>query len=83
MTVLKWNAKEHVYYPYELPENACLFSNNMGKVINCAQCGHETTVGTSFTSKEVHAQDGWGYMVCEDCYKQEWARDIENRGVVV
>ena len=77
MKVHKWNYEKHIYIPYDLPEGSVLYSYDMDRRVACAQCGKEIIFGDSFTSFEVHSKLGFGYAVCEKCYKQEWKRKIE------
>lgn len=78
MKAKKWNPKTKEYYDYELPDKACLYSNDMGKVIACAKCGRKMTFGDGYTSKQIHTEYDFGYAVCEECYKKEWKEEAEN-----
>lgn len=75
----KWNYKTQDYDEYDLPENSCVYTPDMDKVINCACCGNTLTYGSSYTSKEIHTQQGFGFGVCSDCYQSEMKRYQENR----
>ena len=72
----KWNYQTHKYDDYFVPDDKILktYSNDMNEIVNCCQCLKEIKYGDSYTSKEVHTPIGFGYAVCEDCYKQEWER---------
>lgn len=78
MKAKKWDFKTKEYYDYELPEHACLFSDDMIKVIACAECGRKMLFGDGYTSKQIHTELGFGYAVCEQCYEKEWREAIEN-----
>lgn len=65
-------------YDYELPEGACLYSDDMDKVIACARCGRKMLFGDGYTSREIHAEHGLGYTVCEQCHEKEWREEQEN-----
>ena len=82
MTLLdKWNYDSDTYEPYEIPDswNVATFSRDMEKLIDCCQCGLTIKYGDAYTSKEVHTHIGIGYMVCEDCYREERARELTTR----
>lgn len=74
----KWNYKTGEYYDYELPEHACLYTDDMIKVIACAECGRKMVFGDGYTSKQIHTDFGLGYTVCRECYKREWKEGREN-----
>ena len=76
MILQKWNYEKHEYEPYEVPDDwhVSIFSLDMDEIINCVQCGCEVKFGECFTSKEVHNNFGFGYMVCDKCYEKEWVR---------
>lgn len=74
MIAKKWNYKTHKYDDYVLPQGACLVDNDLGKHINCAVCGQEIILGNSYTSLEIHTDCGFGYCVCDKCYKKEIQR---------
>ena len=69
--------RKHDYEPYEVPDdwNVKIYSNDMDEIVNCCQCGCKTKFGECYTSREVHTELGFGYMVCEKCYSEEWSRD--------
>lgn len=78
MKAKKWNPKTREYQDYELPKNAYMFSNDMEKVIACAQCGRKMAFGDGYTSRQIHTKYGLGYAVCEKCYEKEWKEEREN-----
>lgn len=78
MKAKKWDFKTKEYYEYELPEHACLLSDDMIKVIACAECGRKMLFGDGYTSKQIHTELGFGYAVCEKCYEKEWKEEQEN-----
>lgn len=78
MKAQKWDFKTKKYYDYDLPEGACLYSNNMDKIVACAQCGRKMLFGDGYTSRQIHTEYGSGYAVCERCYEKEWKEDQEN-----
>ena len=77
-TAQKWDFKTRKYYDYDLPEGACLYSDDMDKIVACAQCGRKITFGNGYTSRQIHARYGFGYAVCEKCYEKEWREEQEN-----
>lgn len=79
MIVGKWNYEKQDYEPYVLPEEwrTPLYCEDMGALIDCAQCGREIEFGDAYTSLEIHNGLGFGYPVCEDCYREEWERRNE------
>ena len=64
----KWNGKG--YDPYELPEGASCYEDDMEKQVSCCKCGKKVKFGDCFTSREVHTALGIGYAECEECYFQ-------------
>lgn len=75
MNAQKWSFKKEEYDPIEIPEGACSFSINMGKQIQCANCGKELLFGDSYTSRTIHTDMGMGYAVCGKCYAKEWEEE--------
>ncbi|AMB93270.1 hypothetical protein QP248_02750 [Aerococcus sp. UMB8608] len=82
MKAEKWNIVTKEYEPYELPEGRCsVYEDDMNRRVVCAQCGQRMLYGESYCSKEIHTSVGFGYAVCDLCYRLEWQRiqvDIEN-----
>ena len=77
MNVLnKWNWEKKEYDKYYVPKEwvMILFSNDMEVKVNCAQCGKVLEYGQCYTSLEVHNNHGFGFGVCEECYKCEHER---------
>lgn len=76
MKLNKWNYETHEYDPIEVPDewNIPLYTDDMGKIVNCPQCGKELPYGETYTSKEIHNWVGLGYGVCEECYEKECER---------
>lgn len=70
MKLRKWNYYKHEYEPYEVPDswNVKTYSDDMGEIVNCCQCGKEVPFGECYTSHEVHTEHGMGYAVCGKCY---------------
>lgn len=63
-----WNEVKNDYDPYELPEGASLYEQNMDTVVSCACCGKKVIYGNAYTSHKIHDYIGFGYAVCGDCY---------------
>lgn len=78
MKAQKWNPKTREYYDYDLPEGACLYSDDMDKVIACARCGEKMRFGDAYTSRQIHTEYGFGYAVCGKCYDKEWREERGN-----
>lgn len=78
MKAKKWNPKTREYQDYELPKNACMYSNDMNEEIACARCGRKMVFGDGYTSRQIHTELGFGYAVCEKCYEREWEEEAEN-----
>lgn len=74
--LMKWNAEEKEYEPYEVPEdwNVAIYSNDLDKMIDCAGCGKEIKFGDGYTSMEIHNFVGFGFIVCGDCHWGEIKR---------
>jgi hypothetical protein len=73
----KWNPYKHKNEPYIPPPGGTytIFSDDMDEIINCPLCGKELLFGQGYTSKTIMTPIGFGYIVCEDCYKQEWKEE--------
>ncbi|KGF09693.1 hypothetical protein HMPREF1635_02070 [Clostridiales bacterium S5-A14a] len=71
MKARKWDYKTRKYYDYDLPEEACLYSDDMDKVIACPQCGRKMLFGDGYTSRQIHTEHGLGYAVCEQCHVKD------------
>ena len=76
MKLQKWSYQKHKYSDYEIPDSwKCpIYSDNMDQVINCTSCGKLLRYGNCYTSLEIHNRHGFGYPVCQECYKEEWNR---------
>lgn len=72
MKACKWDFKTKQYSKYTLPPLASTYEPDMNKAIQCASCGKALKVGNGYTSRQIHNAVGFGYIVCEDCYKKEW-----------
>ena len=72
----RWNYERHEYEPHRIPTEwyVSLFESDMERVVNCAHCGSEIVWGNTYTSLEIHNQMGFGYGVCERCYREEVER---------
>lgn len=68
-----WNYESCEYNPYELPLGSATIAP-LNAPIACAACGKPVRYRDTFTSLEIHNFAGFGYAVCEDCYKEEWKR---------
>lgn len=73
----KWNYKTLEYEEYTVPKSwkVKTFSTDMEEKVNCASCGKLMEYGDGYTSRIIHTKNGFGYVVCEDCYKKE--REVE------
>lgn len=74
MTAKKWNYKKREYEPFTLPKGCRLYDKDLSTKVACCQCGKEKDFGQMFTSREIHSEVGFGYPVCENCYKLETER---------
>ena len=79
MKAQKWNTKTRKYEEYELPEGAVTYIEDLSTVIPCASCGKPVVAGDTYTSLEIHTPGGFGYLVCDDCYKNEMERKFEKK----
>lgn len=71
-----WIPKIHEYVPWEVPDGALLYSNNMHEICQCARCGKNMMFGDCYTSKQIHNDFGFGYGVCRSCYDLEWKEEL-------
>lgn len=72
----KWNGNKKEYEDYKIPGNwnVKTYCADMDEIVNCAQCGKELKYGNTYTSMEVHTEMGFGYGVCDTCYRFELKR---------
>lgn len=70
MKLRKWNYETRKYEPYEVPDfwKCKTYSDDMGEIVNCCQCGKPILFGDAYTSHEVHTEYGMGYAVCGECH---------------
>lgn len=74
----KWNFKTLEYEEYTVPDDwkVKTFSTDMEEKVNCAACGKLMEYGDGYTSRTIHTKNGFGYVVCEDCYKKEREEEL-------
>lgn len=58
---LKWIPDKKDYIPYDLPDGACLYTDNMEQEIACCQCGKKVKFGDCYISRTIHTELGFGY----------------------
>lgn len=76
MIVGKWNYEKNDYDPHELSDDwyTPMYSDNLDEIINCSNCGRKVRYGDCYTSRWIHDRFGLGFLVCEQCYDEEWER---------
>lgn len=76
MIINKWNYNKSKYEPRKIPDEwyCSTYEADMKTIVNCPSCGKELEFGDTYTSREWHTAIGFGYGVCEDCYKLEIER---------
>ena len=76
MLLQKWNTIKREYEDYNVPDdwNVKSFTKDMEEIVNCASCGKKMIYGNSYTSLEIHTPHGFGYGVCDECYRKELKR---------
>ena len=74
MIVTKYNPKTGRCALHRLPDGAILETDDMDKVVPCADCGRDIKFGESHTSRTILTQKGLGFPICESCYKNEWEK---------
>ena len=79
--MLKWNYKTLEYEEYTVPADwkVKTFSIDMDEKVNCAACGKSMKFGDGYNSRTIHTVNGFGYVVCKDCY----GKDIEEEKAYV
>ena len=84
--IQKWDYNSHSYFSIPIisrePLNIKTYSEDMNEIVNCCQCLKKIRYGDTYTSKEIHTDLGFGFAVCEDCYKEEWKRRKHYENVV-
>lgn len=76
----RWDFKEKVYKPYQVPQEATIFENDHSKMVKCASCQQPLIYGLSYCSKQIQ-QGGFGYAICSECYDREWTERRESGGL--
>jgi len=76
MKLNKWIYDKHEYEAFEVPDdwNFILHTHNMDSLTTCPHCGKSFPFDEGYTSLEIHTDLGFGFMVCEECYLEEWKR---------
>lgn len=74
MTVVRYDRKTKKETEYKLPEGSEMYVEDLDSTICCASCGKKVVAGDTFTSMEIMNGMGFGYLVCEKCYEQEYKR---------
>lgn len=66
----RWNFETREYEPYAVPSawHTPVLVMDAKAVVNCAECGQRVAVGDTYTSRRIHTDYGFAYMVCEGCY---------------
>lgn len=50
------------------------YSDNMDEPVKCAECGNIIKFGDGYASRKHTTENGFGYIVCEECYEKETDR---------
>lgn len=74
----KWNFKNKEYEVIGLEDDCVCFETDMEKLVRCPGCKGLFEYGKCYTSRQFHTEQGFGYAVCEECYKKE--REEKRRG---
>lgn len=77
--VLKWDPERREYDPIKIPADCKLFSFDMEEKVRCPHCGKAMLYGNGFTSKQIHSEIGFGYIVCAECCERELEEEDEAR----
>ena len=74
----KWNFKTLEYEEYTVPADwkVKTFSTDMEEKVNCIACGKFMEYGDGYTSRTIHTKNGFGYVVCENCYEKEREEEL-------
>ena len=76
--IQKWDYPSHSYFSIPItsrePLNIKTYSEDMNEIVNCCQCLKKVKFEDTYTSNEIHTDLGFGFAVCEDCYKEEGER---------
>jgi len=75
----KWNYKTKEYDPYTLPDGAVMYSEDLRKVVACAECGEPVEYQWTFSSMQIHNKAGFAYVVCGKCHTKEREIQSQNR----
>ena len=72
--IQKWDYPSHSYFSIPItsrePLNIKTYSEDMNEIVNCCQCLKKVKFEDTYTSNEIHTDLGFGFAVCEDCYKE-------------
>ena len=73
MKVNRWNFEKHKYDVVVIPDHWFVVTTApLGIHINCISCGKDLLVDDSYTSYRYQDSIGFGYLICEECMKNEF-----------
>lgn len=77
--IRKWDYKTKQYIAYITPATIIsVYSDDLDQPVDCANCGLRMTYAVGYTSKTLHNMAGFGFSVCEKCYKEECEEEKAN-----
>ncbi len=80
MILNKWNYETQEYEPFESPvKHRHVYSEDMDELVACANCGETLPYGDTFTSRTIHTSMGFGYPVCDRCYREEFNDEAKSK----
>lgn len=75
----KWSFKRHCYYRKIINDKCSTYEEKLDEKVKCANCNKDIKFGNSYTSLQYHDDVGFGYAVCDECYKKECMLKLENK----
>ena len=79
MKAYKWNFRTKKYKKVDIPSECFLafIADDYDEKVPCAECGKAQEIGSMFSSRRLHTENGIAYLVCSDCYAEEIAEEAE------
>lgn len=68
----RWDFFGRQYSQVQIPDDCLTYSNNMDAEVTCPNCNRKFKFGDMYTSRRWHTKYGCGFMVCGECYEEEW-----------
>lgn len=68
----RWDFFKREYTTVQIEDDCKTFSDDMDEEVTCPNCRKKFKFGDGYTSRRWHRAGGMGYIVCSNCYEEEW-----------